>query len=185
MKRFGYTLIEVITVMAAMGIIMGITVVLFVQLFDFQRNNDEYADQMRAVNRFASDFRGDVRTYGKPEIVSDGTALLRWKTEAETVEYTVKAGEFPEQQIIVRTAKEGGNQRSETYQLPDWTSLRVVDGSDDDAGLIALSLWTAPQGTDTPNLDELNPFDRTVPKSLEQRIDPKYAGNWRTIIVRY
>jgi len=68
--------------------------------------------------------------------------------------------------------------------------VRFAEGTGNDAGLIALSLWTAPQGTTVlnhtvPNLTELNPFDRTVPQTLEQQIDPKYAGNWRTIIVRY
>jgi len=70
MKKNGFTLIEVITVMAAMGVVMGITIVLFVQLFDFQRNQGEYAEKMRTIDRFVADFRGDVRIYGKPEILS-------------------------------------------------------------------------------------------------------------------
>jgi len=63
--------------------------------------------------------------------------------------------------------------------------LHFVDGQDEDAGLMALSLWTAPPGSEIPNLGEFNPFDRTIPKTLETHIDPKYAGLWRTIIVRY
>jgi len=185
MRRPGFTLIELITVMAVMFAVIGITVVMFVQLFDYQRNHDEYSERMRTANRFVADFRSDVRTYGKPEILSDGT-LLRWTTETATIEYTVQPGEFPNQLNVVRTVrKEGEQNRYETYHLPDRSTLRFVDGTDNDAGLIALSLWIAPKSTETPNLDELNPFDRTIPEFLELRTDPRYASNWRTIIVRY
>ncbi|MCL2710755.1 MAG: prepilin-type N-terminal cleavage/methylation domain-containing protein [Planctomycetaceae bacterium] len=185
MKRPGYTLIELITVMAVMSVVMGVSVVLLVQLFDFQRNTDEYADRSRAVDHLTVVFRNDVRTYGKPEILTDGTALLRWTTETETIEYTAQPGEFPEQLNVVRTEQKEGENRFETYHLPDRTTFRFVEGKDDDTGLIALSLWIAPLGTEMPNLDELNPFDRTIPKDIEERVNPKYAGNWRTIIARY
>ena len=185
MKRLGYTLIELITVMAVMSAVVGVSAVLLVQLFDFQLNTSEYADKMRATERFIVAFRGDIRTYGKPEILTEGNTLLRWKTGTETVEYAAQSGEFPDQLNIVRTVQGEGKERYETYRLPDRTTLRFADGTDNDAGLIALSLWIAPLGTEIPNLDELNPFDRTIPQAVEQRIDPKYAGNWRTIIVRY
>ena len=171
--------------MAVMAIVMGVTVVLLVQLFDFQQNSGEYADRSRAVDHLTVVFRNDVRTYGKPEIPTDGTALLRWTTEMETVEYTAEPGEFPEQLRVVRKMQKEGETRFETYHLPDRTTFRFVEGKDDDAGLIALSLWIAPLGTEIPNLDELNPFDRTMPKTLEGQVNPKYAGNWRTIIARY
>ena len=191
MKRHGFTLVELTTVMATTAIVMGITVVLLVQLFDFQQNNNEYAERTRTVDRLAADFREDVRTYGKPEIPSDGNTLIRWTTEAVTIDYTTQAGEFPGQLNVIRTMyKDGQKDRYETYRLPDRTALCFADGKNDDAGLVALSLWTVPQGTTMPNLDEpnlgeLNPFDRTLPKSLEQRMSPKYAGHWHTIIARY
>jgi len=81
--------------------------------------------------------------------------------------------------------QEGQRNHYEIYRLPDRTTLRFSDGTGNDAGLMALSLWIAPRGTEIPNLDELNPFDRTIPHSLERQIAPQYAGNWRTIIVRY
>ena len=185
MKRPGYTLIELITVMAVMAVVLGVSVVMLVQMFDFQLNTGEYATKMRSANRFTANFLVDVRTYGKPEVPADGDVLLRWKTETETIEYTAQPGEFPDQLNVVRTVQKEGENRLETYHLPDRSALRFIDGKDDDAGLIALSLWTAPQGTKMPNLDELNPFDRTIPKVLEEQVNPKYAGNWRTIIARY
>ena len=186
MKRRGFTLVELIAVMAVMVLVMGISVLLLVQVFDFQRNHYEYSDGVRTVDRFIADFRNDVRTYGKPEILADGEVLLRWKTESVTVDYIREPGSFPEQQNIARTVHNGGQQTLyERYSLPDRMALHITEGSGNDAGLIALSLWTAPQGTEVPELAELNPFDRTMLKSLEQRIDPKYASNWRTIIARY
>ena len=195
MKRPGYTLIELITVMAVLSVIMGVSAVMLVQLFDFQQNNSEYADKVRTADRFVTIFRADVRAYGKPDILLEGNVLLRWKTETETIEYTAQPGEFPDQQNIVRTVQKEEENRKETYRLPDQTTLRFAEGKDVDAGLVALSLWTSPQGIPVPhhtvsnhavpNLDELNPFDRTIPKTLEDQINPKYAGNWRTIVVRY
>jgi hypothetical protein len=122
--------------------------------------------------------------------VSDGNTLLRWTTETATIEYMAQPGEFPEQLNVVRTVQqEGQRNHYETYRLPDRTTLRFIDGTADgtgnDVGLIALSLWIASKNIETPNLDELNPFDRTVPTSLEQRMDSKHAGHWRTIIARY
>ena len=196
MKRHGFTLIELVAVMATVSVVMGITAVLLVQLFDYQRNLAEYSERMHAINRLVAEFRNDVRTYGKPEILTDGDTLLRWTTETKTIEYMAQPGEFPDQWSVVRTVQnEGTNNRSETYHLPDRTTVRFAEGTGNDAGLIALSLWTAPQGTAVlnhavpnltePNLSELNPFDRTLSQTLEQQIDPKYAGNLRTIIVRY
>jgi len=186
MKKQGFTLIELIAVMAAMSIVVGVTVLLIAQVLDFQRDNGEYSDGIRAADRFVAVFRSDVHTYGKPEILSKGETLLRWTTESEMVDYTIQPGGFPDQQSIVRTVYKDGEQiHYETYHLPDRTALRFADGKDSDAGLFALSLWTAPKGTELPEIDELNPFDRTIPKLLEQRIDPKYAGTWRTIVVRY
>ena len=185
MKRDGFTLIELITVMAAVSVVMGVTAVMLVKLFDYQQNHGEYSDQRRAVDRFVAGFRNDVRTYGKPEIVTDGITLLRWTTETETIEYTAQPSEFPDQLNIVRTVQKEEGKHNETYRLPDRTMLRFAEGKDADAGLIALSLWTAPQGTGTLNHAELNPFDRTIPKTLEDQMNPKYAGNWRTIIARY
>lgn len=186
MKRRGFTLIELIAVMAALSVVMGVSVVLLIQVLGFQRDNGEYSDGQRTVDRLVADFRNDVHTYGQPELLTDGPVLLRWKTELGTVEYTLEPGEFPSQQNIVRSVQKEGQPNLERYRLPERTTLHFAEGKDSDAGLIALSLWTTPQGTRIPKLAELNPFDRTLPKSFEQeRIDPKYAGHWRTIIARY
>jgi len=186
MKKKGFTLIELIAVMAAVAVVMGVAVTLLVQLFDFQKNFYEHSNLSRHGDNLANAFRNDVHTYGKPEILADGNTLLRWKTETEVIDYTRVPGSFPDQLNVVRTVQKDGQQnRYETYRLPDRTTLWCADGKDINAGFVALSLWTAPQGMEKPKIDELNPFDRTIPKSLEQQIDPKYAGNWRTIIARY
>jgi len=180
--RKAFTLPELLAVMAALSVVMGISVVLLTQAFDFQRANDRYSEGIRTVDRFVADFRNDVHTYGKPEILTDGATLLRWNTGAETVEYIAEPGAFPDQQTVIRMLQKEGRQSRETYHFLDQTTLWFVEGKDTDAGLVALSLWITPAGTDTPNPNDLNPFDRTMPKS---NVDPKYAGNWRTIIARY
>ena len=191
MKKQGFTLVELIAVIGVMAIILGFTVVMFTQLFDFQQNNEEYTEGVRAADRLVAEFRSDVRTYGKPEIPSDGKVLLRWKTESETIDYMAEPGEFPDQLNVIRTVRKEGQQiLYEVYRLPERSVLHFVDGTDSDdtgkdAGLVALSLWITPKGIEAPKPDGLNPFDRTLPPSLEKQVDPKYAGNWRTIVVRY
>ena len=185
-KRPGFTLIELITVIAVMAVVLGVSVLMFGQLFDFQRNHNEYSEGVRVTHRLIADFRHDVRSYGKPEIVSEEGTLLRWTTESEMVEYTLQPGAFPEQQNVHRTVRKDGAQIfHETYRLPDDSTLSFAEGAGDDAGLVVLSLWITPPGTKMPKPEELNPFDRTMPQALQQQVDPKYAGNWRTIIVRY
>ena len=181
MRKSGFTLTELLAVMATLFAVMGISVVLLIQVFDFQQKNDNYSDGIRTADRLVVDFRSDVHTYGKPEIPTN--ALLRWKTETMTLEYGVEPGKFPDQQIVVRTLQKEGQKHSETYRLPDKTTVWCMDGKDGDAGLVALSLWTTLPGTEMSPLDTLNPFDRTMQE--KSQIDPKYAGNWRTIIARY
>ena len=182
MRKPGFTLTEMLAVIAALFVVMSISVVMLIQVLDFQRTNNRYSEGIRVADRFVADFRNDVRVYGKPEIPTDGTALLRWNTGTATIDYITEPGAFPDQQTIVRTVRKEDRQFVETYRLPDRTALWFVEGKDADAGLVALSLWTTPPGTETPNPNDLNPFDRTLPKSP---VDPKYAGNWRTIIARY
>ena len=181
MKK-GFTLIELLAVMVAMFTVMGISVALLIQTFDFRRNYDEYSDGVRAVDRFVADFRNDVHVCGKPEIPG-GDTLLRWNSATETVDYVTESDLFPDRQTIVRTVRKDGKKiRGEVYRLPRRMTLWFTDGKNADAGLVALSLWTTPPGTEPPQPDETNPFDRTL---STQRTVSRYAGNWRTIIARY
>jgi hypothetical protein len=182
MRKSGFTLTELIAVMAAMFAIMGISVMMLFQLFDFQQTNGEYSDGIRTLDRLVVNFRSDVHTYGKPEIPAEGNVLLRWKTEEVVLDYVLEPGQFPDQQIVLRTLLKEGKKALETYRLPDRVKVWCVDGTETDAGLVALSLWTTPPGMTPPLPETLNPFDRTMPKS---QVDPKYAGNWRTITARY
>jgi len=181
MKK-GFSLLELLVVMAAMFTIMGVSGALLVQAFGFQRSSGQYSDGMRAVDRFVADFRRDIHVYGQPEIPPDSDTLLRWNTGTETVVYTTQPGLFPDQQTIVRTVRKDDRRSVETYRLPDRMALWFENGKDADAGLVALSLWTTPQGGEAPNPDSLNPFDRTMPQFLGSL---KGIGNWRTIIARY
>ena len=190
MKKRGFTLIELISLMAAAAAIVGFAAMLLVQLFLFQQNNDGYTQGVRSANRLADDFRNDVQAFGKPEILMGQETLLRWvllrgNEESGMIEYTTEPGRFPEQLNLVRTMSKDGQQvHRETYRFPSRVSLQFVEGQEDNTGLIALSLLMMPQGP-AVDISEFNPFDRTLPKSLEQRVDVKHAGHWRTIVVRY
>jgi len=182
MRRHGFTLTELIAVIAVLFAVMGVSVVMLLQAFDFQQANDRHAEGMRTVDRLVIDFRTDVHTYGKPEIPTNSATLFLWKTESATVEYVVAPGTFPDQVIIIRTHEVDALLFRETYRLPDRTTVWSAMGTESYAGLVALSLWTSPPGTEPPLPETLNPFDRTMSQS---QVEPKYAGNWRTIIARY
>jgi type II secretory pathway pseudopilin PulG len=185
--RKSFTLIELIAVMAVMFTVMGISVVILIQAFDFQQTNNEHAEGVRAVNRLLNDFREDVHSFGKPMIPTEGEILIQWKTETAEVCYTRAPSSIsPNQQAVVRWLSKDGQSLTETYRLPDRTTVWCVDGETTHAGLVALSLWTTPPGTETPKLETLNPFDRTMPSStVNPTVNSKYAGNWRTIAARY
>jgi type II secretory pathway pseudopilin PulG len=182
MRKSGFTLVELVAVMTVLFAVMGVSVVLLIQVFDFQRTNSQYSDEVRDLDRLAADFRSDVHAYGKPEIPADGNTLLRWNTESATLDYITATGAFPDQKTIVRTLQKGGEKFCETYRFHDRTAVWCTGGKDNDAGLIALSLWTVAPGTEMPLPDFLNPFDRSM---SESKAEPKYAGNWRTIVARY
>ena len=182
MRKSGFTLVELLAVMAAMFAIMGVSVVMLIQVFNLQYKNSKYSDEVRTLNRLVVDFRNDVHAYGKPEIPNEGNVLLRWKTESVSLEYVMEPGMFPDQKVIVRTLHEEGKKFSESYRFPDQTIIWCTSGEESDAGLVALSLWTISLGTEMPPPETLNPFDRTL---SETKIEPRYAGNWRTIVARH
>lgn len=186
----GFTLVELIAVMGCLSIIMGVAVAMLFQMFDMQVRCEERSIETRSVNRFVDVFRKDVHELGKPEIVAESPekerTLLRWKSDAGTVEYEWKAGEFPGRQFVRRTEKTGETIRqTEDYRLPDHSVLRFVEGNDRYAGLIALSLWRQTPGDGIPPADETNPFERTVLNAPSEQDETAYVGIWRTVLAHF
>ena len=184
MKR-AFTLIELVVVMACVSLIFGVAMVLFFKGFAFQRQYSEQAAIARSTDRFIEQFRSDARTFGRPDCRPEENVLLRWTDGDRQIGYELAAGSFPEKRNVIRLEKQGETVlATETFALPDDSRLTFVEGAGEFAGVLALSLWADLPGVGDVNLDELDPFGRDIPESLQNRLDPRFAGNWRTVLVR-
>ena len=183
MKR-AFTLVELITVMWCFSLIAGVAMVLFFQAFDFQLRYSEQSALARSTDRFVEQFRCDARAFGPGVCHPEENLLLRWSDGERQIEYELVPGAFPEKRNVIRYEKQGETVLSrETFALPDDSSLQFVEGEGDFAGFLAMSLWTNIPGTGEVPLSELDPFRRTVPESVNNRLDPCFAGNWRTVLI--
>ena len=186
LKNRAYTLIELTVVMACMAVITGITLVMMFQAFDFYQRTNEQMTQTASTNRLIAQFREDARSLGTPTLDPAPQLLLQWKADdGKTVNYRIENGEFPEKRIVVRDVmQEDQRLETESYHLTDDTDMAFFLGEAEFDGFIALSLWKNVKGVPVPEKRQLNPWTRSIPETLKEQIDPQFAGNWRTIIVK-
>lgn len=199
-RRRAFSLTELLAVMACLAVMMSVSTTLFFQAFEFQIRHDERAHQTQSVNRLIEQFRSDARVCvqkkGTVQIAPEENVLFQWTVpesehEIQTIRYERRNGEFPQQSEVIRSvdvSKNGEQERlaTEKYRLPDHATLRFFTGSGEFQGLAAMSLWTNVSGTAPPSDSQFNPFARTMTESTTGRlpeVDPKFAGNWRTVIV--
>ncbi|MDR1957749.1 MAG: prepilin-type N-terminal cleavage/methylation domain-containing protein [Planctomycetaceae bacterium] len=179
--RTAFTLVELIAVMAILSVTVGTSTMLLFKMFDFHIRYAESAAQLESTNRLVARFRSDIHTNGQPEISPDGSVLLTWQNAGQEIMYILENGAFPEKKIVRREVRRNGERvNMETYHLPDHTKLGFAEGTDRDAGLTAMSLWTLPPGKEAIVSIPYDPFTRTVPS---QSFGP--SGYWRTVLVRH
>ena len=185
-RRYGFTLVELLVVMAILSVVMGVSVTLMFMMFDFQQRYTEQSGQIQSTNRFIEQFRADARLHYAPLIASDDETILQWNAGNNKITYAPVPGEFPEKRDVVRRVWQGDKLTgTEIYHLPDDATLRFVLGQDANAGLLALSLWEQPPHGNAIPPEKLDPLTRTVVDLSPESPDPNFAGNWRTIIVRF
>jgi type II secretory pathway pseudopilin PulG len=184
-RKQGFTLVELIVVMAGVSTVMGVSVVLLFMMFDFQQRYAEQSTQIKRTNRFIEQFREDARGQNTPLVNPGDDVLLQWSGGGRKITYSLVPGEFPEKKSVMRQVwRDEEIESKETYLLPDHTVLGFDIGKDENTGLIALSLWEQRPHTPAPEPAQLDPFSRALPESLRREIDPKFAGNWHTAIAR-
>lgn len=179
----GFTLVELIVVLAILSIILVITTSMTFMMFDRYRHTVENREQNEAASRILDSIRSDIRAYGVPEKTFDNDELLLWDKEGKRITYTVLEKDMPGWKVIARNSVTGnGPNVSERFRLPDNIDFDFRTGNGEFENFFAVSLFMQiPEGPEQ-DLKEFDPFTRTVPEGTEP--DPKYAGNWRTIIVR-
>jgi type II secretory pathway pseudopilin PulG len=184
MKRKAFTLVELVAVLGCLSVTLGVAVVLLYQMFDLQIKSKEISEWTRSTNRFVEMFRSDVRRFGKPEIpVNAEQTLLRWQTDSTTVTYELRHGEFPGQQSIHRVEQIENRRQLENYRLSDDSQIRFILGTEKHEGLVALSLWMRTSKMSVPQVDAMNPFDRTFTIPADST-DVSFEGIWRTLLAR-
>ena len=186
-KSQGFTLVELLVVLAILTTVMGISVTLMFTMFDFQQRYAEQSEQLHSTNRFIEQFRSDARLYHFASIEPDRVTIEQYTygNMPSKITYSLVQGKFPEKRDIVRRVWQGDKLTgTETYHLPDYAELRFVEGTDDHAGQIALSLWEQPPDVNVFTPDELDPFTRTLRDAQPDSPNPGDAVHWRTVIVR-
>ena len=186
-KSQGFTLVELLVVLAILSTVMGISVTLMFTMFDFQQRYAEQSEQLRSTNRFIEQFRNDARLYHFASIEPDRVTIEQYTygNMPSKITYSLVDGKFPEKRDIIRRVWQNDTLTgTETYHLPDYAQLQFVEGTGDHAGQIALSLWEQPPGSNIYTPDELNPFTRTLSNPQPDSPNPGDAIHWRTVIVR-
>ena len=186
-KSQGFTLVELLVVLAILSTVMGISVTLMFTMFDFQQRFAEQSEQLRSTNRFVEHFQRDARLNYAVLIDPNAETILQWNdSEGQNkITYSLVQGKFPEKRDIVRREWQGDTlAATEVYHLPDYAELRFVEGTDDHANQIALSLWEQPPNANVFTPDELDPFTRTLRDAQPDSPNPGDAVHWRTVIVR-
>ncbi|MDR1964469.1 MAG: hypothetical protein LBQ50_11870 [Planctomycetaceae bacterium] len=181
----GFTLIEIVLVFTAEIFVIGLGVgVLFLvtetRIKEYRRDSVQLA-----APRISEQFRADLHT--ATEAVLENDSLRLSLSNDERLVYSVEQAEFPGQSILRRNKIVNGKVvATENYPLPDHSVTWFLQGKDSYAGLIALNIWTQPVDNrdqillPIPKKENLNPFTREITEPIN--MEPRYAGNWRTII---
>lgn len=193
--RRAFTLVELIVVLACLSAFFCVALMLFFSLAEFQVNFERSGEQTLSTDRFLERFREDAHASGAPEIPewegplgavgSEETPLISWERGEIRTAYLLREGKFPEQIEVVRREFEGEVLRNTyTYHLLDDTLVWCERGIGEFENVLALNLWRKISTVPDPEPGQLDPFTREVSGSLREHVNPKFAGNWRTVLVR-
>ncbi|MDR0337011.1 MAG: hypothetical protein LBI18_07970 [Planctomycetaceae bacterium] len=184
-KFSGFTLIEMVFVFAAETFVIGLGVgVLF--MVTEMRVKENHSDSARlSASRISEQFRNDLHSAASVTLENDSLRLPF--PDGQEIVYSIEPAEFPKQPALFRNKMSGDKKiATETYTLPSHSVAWFVQ--DEDAGLVALSIWTQPVDrrdqilVQIPKKENLNPFTREIISQDNIGFDPRYVGNWRTII---
>ncbi|MDR0610903.1 MAG: hypothetical protein LBG58_12385 [Planctomycetaceae bacterium] len=184
-KYSGFTLIETVLAFAAETFVIGLGVGVLFMVTEMRIKEYRGSYLCSSYSRLSEQFRTDLHAATTSQL-ENNSLRLTFPNDEELV-YSIEQAEFPEQPVLRRN-KMYANKKiaTETYILPDHSVAWFV--SDKDAGLIALNIWTQPVDRRSqilvtmPKKEDFNPFTREIAGQDKIGIDPRYAGNWRTII---
>lgn len=145
MTRRGYTLMEMLVVIALGTVLLGVAVGVLHLLMRTQHSGRESVYQTETVARLAEQFRSDARAALRP-IAAEGEPKDRWRfalAADRTVTYRLRPGEIERREQIA--AKQV---RQESYTLPRNYLAEITVRTDATPAMASLVL--APSGLASP-----------------------------------
>jgi hypothetical protein len=138
-RRRGYVIIEMLLVMTALAIILGLCVGLIHCLHRLSRVGTDHLAEATARDRLARQFRQDVRAASRSSLAgADVNPAGRVELHGpgqRVIDYVPGDG------WLVRTERDGGQQlRREDYRFPSGAAVRFRTRDEDGARFVILSL---------------------------------------------
>jgi type II secretory pathway component PulJ len=166
-KRSGYTLTEMLVVIAGSGVVMASAAGLLASIFRVDRTTRDHAAAQQALGRLAADFRDDAHaavSLSAVEAAADGKKSFAWEFQMPQPERKVRYQAVS--RGLTREEHLGGKPtRRDAYRLADGSaaSIRLESGSPP----LAVLRIAAAQGADPP------------PGGLPLRVDAALASDHR------
>ena len=138
-KRRGFSLIEMVTVMATGAALTAVAVGLLYVLMRLQDKAHEEAAQQTALGQLAEQFRRDVRAAG------EFTSRAAGDDSPATWELSLEAGRVVEYRVDDRSLDrveraEEGVVRRESFALPDGAAVSIERAGGADSNLLSLRI---------------------------------------------
>ena len=143
-RRRGYSLVEVIVVMATASVLLGLTVTLLYTLFRAERGGRDQVRHYTALGRLAEQFRRDVHA----ATAADAIENQEWEfslSDNRTVTYRMEPGR------VIRLEQAGeASPRRESFALPPGMTAAVEIDTDAEPTFARLVIVPAPAGPERP-----------------------------------
>lgn len=126
-KRFGYSLIETLVVIAGAGVVLATAVGLLHSIFRVDRTTRDRATDQQTLRRLAADFRDDAHAAVKltpVEAVAEGKKLPAWEFQLPQADRKVRYQATANR--LLREEQLGGKAvRREVYRMPPGSTASI------------------------------------------------------------
>ena len=134
-RRHGYTLIEMMVVLAVGSVLSGVAVALIVALLRSESGARDHIHQSAVQSRLADQFRRDVHAADAIDADDSGLVWTFTLGRGRTVTYRIEANRLERSETA-----EKDTQRQETYALPPDHTARLDMPEPADSPIVGLSI---------------------------------------------
>ena len=143
MKRHGFTLVELLGVVIAVGMLLTLSAKVLHQAFSAHRESLSHLQRIHSIDRFAGRWREDVQSANEAKPIGESLVLMRGDVEYV---YAIK------DQLVIRTRRQSGQDVGvEQWRLPArCTAAWVIDES----GKVPLVVGTLRFGIESEGMED-------------------------------